>query len=165
MDGACCRLPAADILTGELAESIEACPEGYVGVGGRNAASDEFYLVCEKVNLKRYRLGPSTRGRYFGVGYSMWKERARIEGSQVPVALRYALGRSNFIIWTGEQCVGEVPGMLVVAKRPRSCASIEFRELQYAGLPGDPPAGTPVPMLPNCTKIENEFDPTSGCRP
>lgn len=163
--GACCRLPADDILTGEVVETFERCPDGYVGIGGRIPAVNENYLICGKVNTERYQLGPVSGGRYFGVGYSMWKERNRTEGSQIPIALRYALGRENYTNWTGEQCVGVPPGALVVGKRPGSCAAIEFRELQYVGRAGDPSQGTPVKMVPDCERIENEFDPLSGCRP
>ena len=37
-----------------------------------------------------------------------------------------------------------------------------FRELRYKGIAGDPPAGTPVKMYPDCTRIANVFDPMSG---
>lgn len=163
--GACCRLPAEDVLTEERVKSFGACPENFIGVGGDYRPPDHHALLCARINTERYQLGPVTGGRYFGVGYSMAKHRTRIESAALPVALRYALGRSSYDKWIGEGCVGVRPGYLVTGKQPRTCETIEFRELQYAGRAGDPPAGTPVEMLPKCSKIENEFDAFSGCFP
>lgn len=161
--GACCRLPAEDILTEETVEVLDRCPDGSVATGGNIKGATENYLACTKINSKRYQLGPIAGGRYFGVGFSMHKERSRADFGQIPVAMRSALGRTDYNGWVGEGCVGQVAGHLVVGKEPHSCADIQFRELQYRGVDGDPPTGTPVKMFPACSKIENEFDPLSGC--
>ena len=166
--GACCRLPAEDILTDEHSWASEECPDGSVVTGGAVkwwCLKCEKRVRCTKINAARYQLGEKVPGAYWGRGLSRRSHLKRVERLDIPVAIRYAVGRQGLLSWTTDGCVGLPWGSLAVRKGPPRCSGFLFRQLQYRGLPGDPPRGTPVEMFPKCQEISDIFDPEASCVP
>lgn len=163
VSGTCCRLPSDDILERDHRFEYLRCPEGYVVTGGGRGPYE--LLRCTRINPVRYRLGAETSGLYWGTGFSMRRQKNRIAREAAPVALRYGLGRQNFDTWDADGCVGYPWGSLVTARTGGACEHSMFRRLEYAGAPGDPPAGSPVSMLPQCRQLDDPFDPLTGCTP
>lgn len=168
--GSCCRLPASDILTAERVEVEATCPDGFVANGARNSALpnrlEKPRLVCARVNTKRYRLGSKTSGVFWGISLALQNRAPMFLREQIPLAIRYGLERFDYGTWENRGCLGKPWGSLVVTLGGEDCVESSYRELQYTGAySGDPESGTPVKMYPDCSEIENIFDPTSGCRP
>ncbi len=164
--GTCCRLPLPDILTARSMLADGACPEGMVATGANPSETSpdgRSRLRCTEVNGSRYILGPPRPGSYWGTALSMRGETGRIPKSNLPLAFRHGAGRLGFDKWDSHGCVGQPWGSLFTGGTGRHCMDHRFRELQYAGAPGDPPRGTPVQMFPPCIAIQNLYDPTSGC--
>ncbi len=166
---ACCPLPANDVLLDDTITAPEACPDGYVITGAAYSVELELSkpvdVRCTKVNSTRYLLGPPRRAKYYGNGYSGRAQAERLGNLDVPLAIRTALSRTNYATWDLEGCLGDPPGALLVKKGGRRCYDWSYRQLQYAGSPGDPPRGTPVVMFPECGELANVFDPGAGCLP
>ena len=87
----------------------------------------------------------------------------RLSRGDIPIALRYGIGRMGFNEWDRDGCVGFPYGSLLVAKSAKGCGKIQFTELEFTGLPGDSPAGTPVKMFPDCSGVDNPFSPFASC--
>lgn len=168
--GNCCSLPAGDILLDEHVIEQELCPEGYVATGkkvfGNVGEKLTYGLRCTKLNAERYQLSEPSPGVYWGVGtgFSFWNESKRITRADVLPALRTALGRMSRTEWDVDGCVGEPPGSLLVGKKTKRCSGFLFSRLEYAGLAGDPAAGTPVKMFPPCEELLDPLDQNPGCR-
>ena len=163
--GTCCPLPAKDILTTDRIEVTGECPDGYV-LTGRDETCSECSLqqvYCNKINTDRYMLGASVPAKYWGVGYSSRKEDNRIDKRDIPIGISHAIGRQNFHQWDIDGCIGQPFGALATAKKGTNCAAILFRQLQYRGAAGDPPAGTAVPMFPACYSIDDVFSEHATC--
>jgi hypothetical protein len=77
--------------------------------------------------------------------------------------LRYALGRVGKYEWDDNGCLGFPFGSLFASKQGKRCHDYLFRQLQFRGSPGDPPAGTPVSMFPECKNISSEYDEKPTC--
>ena len=166
LDSSCCPLPFEDIFIDEPETFTDSvCPPGSV-VSGKVPEADRGpnLWICRRVST-RYQLGPETPGAYFGEGYSRSEHRVRIRTEQIPLAIRPAAGRMHFNDWDHDGCVGSPPGSLLVGRidGEKGCARIRFRELQYRGLPGDPPPGTRVKMFPSCTRLGSDFSTTQAC--
>lgn len=162
----CCPLPAKDILTDVHSESESICEDGYVVTGGVASYCETCVkkLRCTKLNTARYQLGPPIAGAYWGSGLSMFPQFSRLNKAAVPPALRFGLGRLGESYWDEDGCVPDRYGALLTSKSDGSCSSYIFRELQYSGTqPGDPPAGTPVKVLPDCVSISSPFDRYPRC--
>src|SRR5262249_28000724 len=110
-----------------------------------------------------YHLGPLTPGVYWGHGLSSHFQGNGMELFQIPLAIRYGISRQEYSRWSIDGCIGIPFGSLLVKKAAGHCRDAGYRQLLYNGLPGDPPAGTPVTMFPDCKRMENIFDPTAGC--
>ncbi len=167
--GACCKLPADDVLedrTHEV-EATQLCPPGYfvTGASRPGCASCGADLLCTAVNATRYELGPPLPGRYWGEGFSGRQQRERLQLTDLPLAVRYGVARSGYSTWDIDGCVGTPAGAVLVGAVGRYCDQTMFSELRFRGLAGDPPAGTPVTMFPRCRELQNPFDPASGCIP
>ena len=168
--GSCCRLPAPDILTEERVEREKSCPEGFVAIGAKNSHGGAGWkkpqLVCARVNGTRYRLGPKVPGVFWGVSLALPNVAPTLLREQIPLAIRYGVQRYDYRTWDNHGCLGNPWGALLVDLAEDNCSESFYRELQYTGqYPGDPGPGTPVKMFPDCSELENIFDPTSGCRP
>lgn len=165
VSGVCCRMPERDMVTSEVITADIECPSGTVVIGGQqNLYCKECTksLRCAKVNSARYLLGPEEGGRYWGIGRNMRWMSIRTDKRDVPLALRLALGRLSDRTWDADGCIGQHYGS-VLTKKAQSCEGERYRQFLYAGLPGDPPAGTPVVYFPDCADISDTFDGSAGC--
>lgn len=165
----CCPLPFSDILETREQKAFRACPDGMVITGNyflNESCSDcPLQVRCTAINSKRYRLGRPQPGRYWGSGFSGRMQDRRYQLSDIPLGIRTGVARNRYGELAIDGCMGEPPGSLLTERNGKSCSETVYRELLYRGLPGDPPDGTPVKMFPDCRKIENMFDPYSGCFP
>ena len=164
MNTPCCPLPADDILLDEHQWTRFSCPDGWLITGDRALDGEEVREVrCTKVNSERYELGPSTAGLYWGDGLSGRNQGKHVSIFQLPEAIRFGVTRqsrnSNWV----DGCIGFPFGSLLITKGNNKCRSSEYRELRYRGRPGDPPAGTPVKMFPDCELIPDVSDGSSLC--
>jgi hypothetical protein len=173
IDGACCRLPADDILLDRHVDITEhypskkaICPDDHVLTmlhfdfrGGETV----YRIRCTALNARRYQLGTRREGLYWGVGRSGGSHEIGVQREQVPVALRHSLGREDADYWDGDGCVGYPWGSVLVERRGPKCKGLIFRQIQYRGLPGDPPQGTPVLTLPDCSAVDGLFSPDPRC--
>lgn len=163
----CCPLPNDDILTDDppVLEN-ERCPDGYVATGSVGewlCISCNHPIVCRRVNTARYRLGPLQQGEYWGSGLSSRRHTVDSERNHMPRAIRPGISRVGFGGWDTDGCGPRAWGQLLVGKSDTGCESYTYRTLEYAGADGDPPAGTPVTMFPDC-EVDNAFSPLTGCR-
>lgn len=168
--GYCCPLPAKDILLEDHLEEYEQCPDGYVATGSQawQCRSEECQMLmrCTKINSERYQLGPAKTGIAWGIrGRYPWKEKKTIKRVELPIAVRWGLTRRGKIDRANEGCVGDPIGSLLAAKTSKRCKGFYFRQLQFRGRAGDPPAGTAVRMYPDCRDITDELDPEGVCIP
>lgn len=164
---ACCPLPADDILTSRTTTSTDVCPDGSIATGVQPtnpACKDcEIAIRCTEVNTERYLLGPPSPGVYWGRGFSSRGQTEQLQESDLPVALRFGIARTDLNVWGREGCIGQPVGSLLVSKAAKYCRDSIFRELFYRGAPGDPPRGTPVKMYPQCSRLEGVFEPEPRC--
>lgn len=164
----CCPLPAEDVLLEETDLVERECPDGSVMVGEEWLADPEsgkslYQMRCRKINRKRYQLGEQRPGRYWGTGHSGRNRPNSLLRTEIPLALRRGIGRSGLENWEGDGCLGYPFGSMLTAKGVNPCESYKFRQLQYAGAPGDPEKGTAVQMLPPCERLTDVFRPDARC--
>lgn len=158
--GSCCRLPADDILQGEqLDGGFLKCPENSLATGVELPGK----LRCTKINEKRYLLSKEQAGVYWGYGSRQFRERRTVQKANIPLGLRYGIGRDQFQSWHPEGCLGYPWGAILSGWGPETCQNTSYRTLLYLGKEGDPPRGTPVPMFPSCKTGVNPYDPDAGC--
>ena len=163
--GPCCPLPSSDILRGEVFAAEQECPEASIAIGWTTECKDcVFKILCRRINDQRYLLGPESEGAYWGFGFTRWEESLFVPKMLLPPTLRHAIGRNGFASWDVDGCVGFPVGSLLTGRPGGYCSGTRFRQLQYRGGPGDPPAGTPVKMLPDCLEIDTIFRAGARCR-
>jgi hypothetical protein len=164
-------MPHADILTDEHVYVESHCPTSFVATGVQLTSSLEHppcpscrtHLRCTKINTSRYQLSEPAAGRYWGTGVSSDSQRVWSTRSELPLSVRYGIGRRTYRNWDVDGCIGKPIGSLLVEYGFTRCERFRFSELRYTGLPGDPAAGAPVTMFPSCSKLLDPFDPTGGC--
>ncbi len=162
--GPCCRLPADDIDLPEVIAGDLVCPDDSILIGwNRLCETCSFTVLCRKINTNRYQLGPPTEGAYWGFGYTRWGENTFVPRMSLPPTLRYGIGRLGFVSWDVDGCVGMPIGSLLTGRPAGYCSGTRFRQLQYRGVPGDPPLGSPVKMLPDCREIDSIFSAGTRC--
>ena len=169
----CCKLPMNDFFLEETVKVKDHCPDNYVATGAnavpksgveRKALGKQDYLLhCTKINTSRYQLGQHRKGLAWGNSRSSWEESRRIALRDIPASMRHAVGRIDRYNWTFEGCVGYPFGSALTAKTSKRCRGMLFRQIQYLGIKGDPPKGTPVQIFPSCTYISDRFDPNAKC--
>ena len=180
--GTCCRMPAG-MLTAEHIYMLDQCPDAYVATGAKPVMqiprgecdrdiakctdqwrSSDHYMRCTRIDTSRFTLGPATPSLGIGWGrhYSSYFH-PRTSRGRIPAGLRYALARKSENEWGDGSCLGYPYGSLLVAKLNKYCPGFLFRELQYTGAEGDPPQGTPVPVIPSCRAINSPWDPNAHC--
>ena len=158
----CCPLPASDILTEEQIWVRNSCPEDSVITGMCTAPGTEQCpggaVRCTKINRVRYQLAGETRGVLWGFASRSaypWREVARIKRSDVPVALRFGASRLRKLWMSDYGCIGDPAGSLLTGTNGWRCLNGTFRALEFSGLPGDPPRGARVQMLPECDRLSD----------
>ncbi len=177
--GVCCRMPDG-LLTQEHSWALEACPADSVATGSRAAKqvtpgqawdrvkieweTTDQYMRCTKLNTARFRLGAPaetlTIGFHFGFNLNTING-AFTARSQIPIGLRYGADRAGRMTFESGGCIGFPWGSLLtkkISKHPARLCDFEFRPVEYIGAPGDPPAGTPVKMFPDCLYVTNLFN-------
>ena len=164
----CCKLPFSDVLIGSPIRAAVECPENHIAVGAPAAydlsAGTDHPLLCAPINTERFQLGEVEAGVYWGLGSKLTATYDRIPFAAIPVALREGLSRWSYATARDvDGCIGSPPGSLLVAKGQSRCRGLRFRQLQFRGIVGDPPQGTPVQMFPRCEFIQNRYDPTTSC--
>ena len=162
----CCRLPFDDILTSEEAVVPVECPDNYIAVGvedEQDYVSRPHDMRCAKINTQRYSLGPVTTGIYHGTGLNMRRYGGAYYIENLPLAIRNALVRRTESTFDLDGCHGSPYGSLLMRKGKR-CWDHGYRQLMYNGLRNDPAQGTPVEMFPDCSDLQDAFNPATGCR-
>lgn len=165
----CCKLPYNDIITDEQAISSHSCPENYIATGLRKVDQTEHQtqLLCSKINLSKYQLGPETQGIYWGSGVDRSQQTPWTSRERLPAAFAESVGRINFEHWGIEGCLGAPWGSFLTSSALNRCSAFGFRELLYknASTNGTIPNPHPVQIFPNCKAIKNSFDPLTVCTP
>lgn len=181
MRGRCCPLPRG-VLTEQTEFALEHCPDNYVATGARAEhqlppcvngwalCEHEWihigqYLRCTAIDTSRYQLGAPAQSLSIGFRERFDLSTLRREyttRSRIPLGIRYGIGRENRYRLTRGGCVGYPWGALLVGKRGKFC-EYDFQVLEYRGAPGDPPAGTPVNLIPPCRSIPDPLDPKARC--
>ncbi len=167
LHGTCCRLPSADVLTNDHQFQLDECPDGTILTGFKldpGSSLDRYMLRCTAINSNRYELGPKSGGTFWGYSLVMRNQRGRIPLSKLPLAVRIGYSREIWQSRGTSGCSGGPSGSLFVGITGESCAEHQVRELRYVGAPGDPPKGTAVQLFPMCSKLDDPYDPLSGCR-
>lgn len=171
----CCALPAVDILTDEHVQVTSQCPPDYVATGekvflgqeqiyDRECTSCTRKYRCTRINTERYQLGEPTPGAYWGAGSKSWANSTRFMKREIPVAIRYGIGRKGRYSWDFQGCVGLPWGSLLAGNHGwKECQNMLFRQLQFRGRQGDPPQGIPVQMFPRCRAISDYLSPDARC--
>ena len=178
----CCPAPS-DLLTGDHRYELVTCPDNHIVTGERFEASSlvrseaEFRFAKKRLRCTalspRYMLSPA-RGRVLDSLTSLndeWLdnplERPELEQKisrfQIPLAIRFAIGRTDGDSYENNWCLGYPWGSVVAGRTSRHCTDFKFQQVVYSGLPSDPPAGTPAPMFPDCVAIEGMNTPTPKC--
>lgn len=171
--GSCCRLPAEDILTDDHRIVDMQCPEGSIVTGSahRPCLPDapepcRRPLRCTRINSKKYSLGPTHPGTFWGISSSSafpWKEKKHIRRNQIPIAIRYGISRTSRTSFWPNGCVGDPIGSLLVGKGRSRCSGTFWRQLLYRSTRGESAERTPVKMFPECQKITGVFSEEATC--
>ena len=183
--GDCCPLPE-DALLDEHSLQLERCPKDSIATGAVTASILEHgecllpaapascaalpklqrqYMRCTKLS-SRYQLGDPQPGVSWG-----WNRHlsgnfgARVVKTAIPIGLRHGIGRMEKHRWQLEGCIGSPSGSLLVAKESRRCWGNFFAQLQYAGETNDPPRGTAVQVIPECTTVTDRDSSDAACVP
>ena len=164
----CCPLPSEGILTENKSVVEKRCPLNSIVTGfspGGSCPGCAQRLICAEL-AQGYALSPGNSGAYWGNGRAARYSEKQLLWSDVPVAIRYALGRRSIDAWHGDGCIGYPWGALITAvDSQNSCDGVEFRQLLKANA-GDGGGGeVPVPMIPQCSELRDPFSPLSGCTP
>lgn len=163
--GFCCRLPADDILTTSHVYVDSLCPPDSVATGSypRTHPTHPGKLRCTYLNLERYQLGARGRGIAWGVNKKLFQEPRLISHGEIPAGLRYGVGRRSRFGFFDTGCLGFPPGGILVGKEFRYCWGTWYQQLQFRGRLEDPPAGTPVLMVPTCRELGDVYTENPQC--
>ncbi len=71
------------------------------------------------------------------------------------VALRFGASRLRKLWMSDYGCIGDPAGSLLTGTNGWRCLNGTFRALEFSGLPGDPPRGARVQMLPECDRLSD----------
>lgn len=180
----CCAAPQGLLLDEHVLAPVE-CPDGTIATGERldtrslvrftpGAAKSAVKLLrCTKL-APRFALGARARpaevspltslaSEWLENPLSLEKSETRLSRGTIPAAIRYSVGRGEGPSRDLDWCIGHPFGSPLVAKKDRECSSYGFRQVVFRGLPGDPKAGTPVPMYADCIAIEDPLGPDPKC--
>ena len=180
--GTCCPLPVG-ILTDTHYWESEHCPANTVATGSRAEMQVEYdkngdwhyavkkwenithYLRCTKVDTRRFQVGPLAET--LSIGFSFDLDRLLLSTgytneSRIPIGIRYGVTREGLYRLDSGGCIGYPWGSLLTGKLHKFCG-FEFRSIEYKGIPGDPPRGTPVKVVPDCISLDDPLSPTPKC--
>ncbi len=168
----CCPLPTDDMLLPARFVTIDTCPENFIitGVqrGGGKMNWGGVLVHCVRLNTERFQIGAKVPGVFWGVSseLALWYRSLprNVMRANLPASIRYGVGRRGLTDWDISGCVGIPYGSLLVSLGGRRCADYLFARVDYRGRPGDPPAGTPVAMLPPCDRLSDIFDEHAVCK-
>lgn len=179
--GHCCPLPDG-VLTARHVFAAEECPDDTVATGVRAERQVEpcpddwgkcvrewdsmiHELRCTAIDTTRFRLGDFTPA--YVVGFNQRPEIDAVSEehyttrTRIPLGIRYGVVRAGRFNLDSGGFVGFPWGSIFAAKRSKF--SFYFRQLQYRGVPGDPPAGSPVQVIPECLILGDPLDPQARC--
>lgn len=140
--GSCCPLPAG-ALRDEHSWELGACPAGRVVTGGKLTGADpasrkpKFRLRCTKVDEEKFLLIPSTQTiridsihelRTAFLSFLGSEPTPITHRSEIPVELRFGLGRAGRTSWDGG-CLG-LPWGSVLSGVDTDCRKTSFQELR-----------------------------------
>ncbi len=178
--GTCCELPA-EVLTDQVTWQLERCPDDAVATGLRvlsgpgersSWSAKRKELRCTAIDRTRFQLGPVSKGFLADMGSNFpqsvftrlrLREPRQIDPAAIPAALRLGIGRFKFSGWSTEICVGYPWGLFLTGKLGIECDDLVFRELQYRGMPGDPPQGSRVNVFADCEVLADQFSEHPTC--
>ncbi len=166
--GSCCPLPADDILLDTHVSASEYCPANHVATGGTTLVGNkqvkpDNLMRCTRINTERYQLSQTREGFAWGALTPNYFEKRVLKRIEIPAAIRFAITRPRSHVGEREGCLGSPIGALLVAKTGKKCSQFLYQELQFRGINGDPQAGTPVQMFPECRDIDDPDDPNARC--
>lgn len=179
--GFCCALPLG-ALSEEHTFAESVCPDGFVATGLKlevrttaGQTPDRVDLLrCTKVDSLHYSLGEVEKGQqldlvddYLAIQRSYFLSRffpeytARINWSNLPAGIRYAIGRVSLTSWDWGACIGNPVGSLLTGKEGKYCNDLQFRVLRqrFSQMEHD----TPVVLFPACSAIDDIFSPQAAC--
>lgn len=181
--GNCCPMPA-DALSFHSSWHFRRCPPDHVVTGvslrylseapSMRAGEYGNMYHCTKLNTYRYQLGaPTLALRVTSIPYGLthigikWllgiDPHDRVSWKYLPPALRYGIMRSDRAAFEDYGCAGYPWGSPLVGRRGATNCGHEHRRIEYRGLPGDPPNGTPVKMFEDCVAVRNPFSREPEC--
>lgn len=162
----CCPLPDG-VLVDRHHFTLKRCEAGFVVTGHveipegtKGLAGD--YLRCTKLD-DRYGLAEAAPGQRFGaietgaLANALGTRENALSRGQLPVGIRYGLGRVSKLQWEELGCVGRPPGALLVGKRGFGCDGLLFAELV------ERESGRPVTVVPQCAAIDDPFVEEPKC--
>lgn len=157
----CCPLPSESILLDEHVWEVDTCPENTIVTGFRRNR-DNLYKVaalrCTSIDSSKFSLAPARPAAYWGIGRNMntLLELEKLKRADIPLSIRYSVGRFAPFLWDDDGCVGSPIGSLLSGFQGRRCRDFMFRELLDH-------KGKPVIMYPDCASITDVFDPQARC--
>lgn len=181
LGGRCCPVPDG-VLTNRHSYVAEQCPDNSVATGLRSERQVapcpgewgkcveewdrlEHTIRCTEIDSSRYQLGPPMQG--YIMGFNLRLEPSASETfhytsrGRIPIGIRYGVTRTGRLGLDAGGFVGFPWGSLFSARHSKT--DIRFRQLQYRGAAGDPLAGTPVRMFPDCLALSDPLDPNATC--
>lgn len=179
----CCPLPP-DALLDEHKLSAGRCPDNYVATGititstvRQKDAKDSvrnYAYRCTAINTERYQLGPPR----LAIRISTVPHGASRQGwlnligadvhittgwHQIPPGLRFGILRTHDAAYEIIGCTGYPWGSPLVGRNGASNCGFDHSELLYKGAEGDPPAGSPVQIFPDCIGLKDPFGRNPVC--
>lgn len=169
----CCPMPAGAL--GESETTVTGrCPANAVvtGVLHDDESPPKFLLRCTSLNTP-FALGEATPGgrletaadpiaafrREAVAQVAESSELPRISWGELPVSMRYAIGRTGLTSWQDKAIVGRPHGALLTAVPGNLETEIEFRLLRRTT------DNNPVRLFRKCQALSNKFDPSPECLP
>ena len=180
--GTCCPIPKG-ILQDIHVYSLDDCPQSHIATGVKQevevpkdrsfesmSKQEQFdwdsqtalqYLRCTKIDVTRFSLSKPTTGVAV-TSESSFRSRgdAKISRSQIPIALRYGLGRSGVGRWTERTCLGYPWGSVLIGKSSKYCPGFRFSSIMRKVEEG--PA-IPVKTYDSCVALRNPLSSKPEC--
>ena len=125
------------------------------------ADSEQVELRCTKINSEIFSLHRAETclidaGLDFMSSLHLWKQQNRISRSELPMSLRFGLGRRSQYSWTDAFCLGFPWGaVLTGVGSPVRCQGFTFHTLQKKNQPDEGKS--------QCLAISNIFERDAHC--
>ncbi len=169
--GTCCPLPEEDVLAEEEIFTEDRCPPDSIATGvywdperepGKCPGCFQK-LRCRRLNREKYTLSRGVAGVQYGDRSSVSFSGEEMSRNDLPVALRWGVGRVDLSSLDSDGCVGNPPASVLVGRKGRRCHEMEFAEIlrrTSAGRSGSPAR---LKMYPDCRSLVDIYDPSQGC--